>query len=90
MSPVCGSIQKRQGLRNPHAKIRLSGASVPQLPSGVSHEVTEATPTSGLSDGIVPSRFSRRILPLPLFRQAPYLFTGGVAFEPVSPTLTYR
>src|SRR5690606_32673270 len=66
------------------------GAAVVQALPGLLQAVTESTPTSGLSAGMVPSRLTRRILPLPLFKQLAYLLVGGVALEPVSPTATYR
>ena len=36
-----------------------------------SQAVTALCPTSGLSEGMVPSRSTRRIFPLPLVRQVP-------------------
>src|SRR5450432_3737294 len=85
---VRGSTHTRKGLRWPHTKMRGSGAAIVQGPVAVSQPLAAATLTSGLSLGIVPSRLTRRILPLPLLRQLPYLLRGGVASRPVSPTLT--
>src|SRR5678815_2147060 len=85
---VFGSMKNRQGLRKPQAKTRRSGAAVSQSAPVLSHAVTMSSDARGLSFGTEPSRFTRRILPLPLLRQLEYLLVGGSAFAPVSPTPT--
>src|SRR5688572_12944195 len=80
--PLVGSTQNRQGLRKPHAKMRWSGAAVLQvgavMPLHALHDVTIASPTSGLSVGIAPLSSTLRIFPFGRLRQLPYLLFGGV------------
>src|SRR5919198_1151908 len=71
--PVVASNDIRQGFLSPHAQISSRGAPV-TVGEGATAQlipqaVTAGWPRSGFSGGIVPSRLTRRIFPLPLVRQ---------------------
>src|ERR671919_2515159 len=71
--PVDVSNHMRPGLRSPHAQMSSRGEPASSASGSMSHAPPQARPdvslTSGLSEGMVPSRSTLRIFPLALVRQ---------------------